>query len=151
MIECGAIDDSEFEELGVSAEQIGCVLSELGEDGLALFDPTAAEPDISELTSILGVFGTCGIELEDLLGGAELPIDPIDVLPEIDPTQVAIIEIPESVEDIELPFTEEQILCLTNEMGEDQIANLLAGGAPDLSLFAALGTCEVDISALLGG
>ena len=148
MIDCGVINDSQFEELGVSAAQIGCVLSELGEDGLLLLDPTAAEPDLSELSSILAVFGTCGIELQDLLGGSELPINPDPV---IDPTDVPLIEIPESVEDIDLPFTDEQIICLSAEIGEDEIANLLAGGAPDLSLFAALSTCEVDIATLLGG
>ncbi|MEE8046013.1 MAG: hypothetical protein V3T49_04160, partial [Dehalococcoidia bacterium] len=62
-----------------------------------------------------------------------------------------VIEIPEDLIDVELPFTEEQIICLTNELGEEQISNLLAGGAPDLSLFTALATCGVDIATLLGG
>ena len=61
------------------------------------------------------------------------------------------IELPEDIKDLELPFSEEQIICLTNEMGKDQIANLLAGGAPDLSLFGALTTCEVGLATLLGG
>jgi hypothetical protein len=126
------------------------VLSELGEDGLALLDPTAAEPDLSELGSILGALGNCGIELEDLLQGSMLPIDP-DVT--TDPVELPTvqIELPEELADVELPFTEEQIICLTTEIGEDQIANLLEGGAPDLSLFVALATCDVDIATLLGG
>jgi len=150
MMECGAIDDSQFEELGISADQIGCVLSELGEDGLALLDPTAAEPDLSELSSILGVFAKCEISLDELLSEAALPLDPD---PSVDPIIIPTveIEIPEELEEVELPFSEEQIICLTTEMGEDEIANLLAGGAPDLSLFAALSKCEVDISTLLGG
>jgi hypothetical protein len=54
-------------------------------------------------------------------------------------------------EEIELLFTEEQITCLRSEIGDDQIANLLAVGAPDLSLFSALSKCEVNLSVLLGG
>lgn len=151
MIECGAIEDEQFEELGVSAEEIGCVLEELGEDGLAIFDPTAGEPDFSDITAMFGVMEKCGVELSDLLEG-ELPIDPGALVdPVVIPTVEIEIELPDDVADVELPFTEEQIICLSNEMGEDQIANLLAGGAPDLSLFSALSTCEVDLSALLGG
>lgn len=150
MIECGAIGDEQFEELGVSADQIGCVLGELGEDGLAVLDPTAGEPDLSNLGALLGTLSDCGIELEDLLEGSELPIDPGAL---IDPVVLPTVqlELPEDLENIELPFTEEQIICLTTEIGEDQIANLLAGGAPDLSLFSALTKCEVDLSTLLGG
>lgn len=149
MIKCGVIEDSQFEELGVSADEIGCVLSELGEDGMALFDPTGPEPDIAEIGAIFGVLADCGVELEDLFDG-ELPIDPSAL---IDPIVLPTVEIelPDSIEYVELPFTEKQIICLTSEMGLDQIANLLAGGAPDLSLFAALTTCEVDLSSLLGG
>ena len=150
MIECGAIDDDEFEELGVSAYQVGCVLRARGEDGLALLDPTAAEPDLSNIGALLGTLSDCGIELEDLLEGSDLPIDPdVAIDPVILPTVLA--ELPEDIEDMNLPFTEEQIACLTLEIGEDQIANLLAGGGADLSLFSALSKCKVDLSVLLGG
>lgn len=150
MIECGAIEDSTFNELGVSADQVGCVLSEVGEAGLALLDPTAAEPDLSELGSMLGALGNCGIELEDLLEGAALPID-TDASPEPVELPEVQIELPEELEDVELPFTNEQIICLTNELGEEQVTNLLEGGGADLSLFSALAICEVDIATLMGG
>jgi hypothetical protein len=151
MIECGAIEDEQFEELGVSADEIGCVLSELGEDGMSIFDPTAAEPDFADITAIFSVMEKCGVELEDLLEG-ELPIDPGALIdPDVLPTVEVELELPDDISDVELLFTEEQIICLSGEMGEDEIANLLAGGAPDLSLFAALSTCEVDLSTLLGG
>ena len=150
MIECGAIDDSEFEELGVSGGQVGCVLGELGEDGMALLDPTAGEPDLSDLGALLGTLSNCGIEIDDLMGASELPINQGDLIdPVVDST--VELELPDDLEDVELPFAEEQIICLTAELGEDQIANLLAGGAPDLSLFSALSKCEVDLSVLLGG
>ncbi|SVD21060.1 uncharacterized protein METZ01_LOCUS373914, partial [marine metagenome] len=116
MIECGAIEDSTFNELGVSADQVGCVLSEVGEAGLALLDPTAAEPDLSELGSMLGALVNCGIELEDLLEGAALPID-TDASPEPVELPEVQIELPEELEDVELPFTNEQIICLTKELG----------------------------------
>ena len=149
MIECDAISDVEFEELGVSADQVSCVLAELGEDGLALLDPTAGELDLSDLGALLGTLSECGTELDDLLEGSELPIDPGALIdPVILPTVLA--ELPQGLEYIELPFSDEQIICLTTEIGEDQIANLLAGGAPDLSIFSALTKCKVDLSTLLG-
>jgi hypothetical protein len=70
-------------------------------------------------------------------------IDPV-ILPTV------LAELPQGLEYIELPFSDEQIICLTTEIGEDQIANLLAGGAPDLSIFSALTKCKVDLSTLLG-
>lgn len=150
MIDCGAIDDSTFEETGFTAEQVGCVISELGADGLALFDTTAAEPDLSQLGSILLALGTCDIEIEELLGGSGLPVDPS---PSADPTVIPTVqvEIPEEVEDLDLPFTDEQMTCLVAEIGEDEITKLLEGGAPDLRLFAALAKCDVDLADLLGG
>jgi hypothetical protein len=150
MIECGALDDSTFEETGFTADQVGCVISELGVDGLALLDPDGAEPDLSMLGPLLLALGTCEIEIEGLLGGAALPVDPN---PSADPTVLPTIqvEIPEVVEDLDLPFTEEQMTCLVAEIGEDEITKLIEGGAPDLSLFAALAACEVDLTTLLGG
>jgi hypothetical protein len=150
MVECGAIDDSTFEETGFTADQVSCVLSELGVDGLALLDPDGTEPDLSQLGPLLIALGTCEIDVEELLGGSALPVDPN---PAADPTVLATvqIEIPEEIEELDLPFTEEQMTCLVEEIGEDEITKLLEGGAPDLSLFAALATCEVDLAALLGG
>jgi len=150
MIECGAIDDSAFEETGFTADQVGCVISELGVDGLALLDPDAAKPDLSQLGPLLLALGTCEIEIEGLLGSSALPVDPdatagSSVLPTVQ------VEIPEEVEDLGLPFNEEQMACLVAELGEDEITKLLAGGAPDLSLFAALAKCDVDLATLLGG
>ena len=150
MIECGAIDDSTFEETGFTADQVGCVISELGVDGLALLDPDGAEPDLSVLGPLLLALGTCEIEIEGLLGGSALPVDPN---PSADPKVLPTVqvEIPEVVEDLDLPFTEEQMTCLVAKIGKDKITKLLEGGAPDISMFAALATCKVDLTALLGG
>lgn len=159
-VECGVIEDESFEELGVSVDQIGCMLTELGEDGMALLDPTGVEPDISDLSGIFAALGTCGIEIEDLLGSDALPIDPGALIDPPAPVETAeippvIIELPDSLPedlaDLDLPITEEQIICLTTEIGEDEINNLLSGGVPDLSLFGALVTCEIDLAVLLGG
>jgi hypothetical protein len=151
-IECGAIQDEQFEELGVTTDQIGCVLGEIGEDALTLFDTTSAEPDLSQLGPILAALGTCGISREELLESATLPIE-LDPEVLVDPVILPTlqIEVPEDIADLDLPFTEEQIICLTTEIGEEKIADLLAGGAPDLSLFTVLAICEVDIATLLGG
>ena len=151
LIECGALNDSAFEETGITADQVGCLLGELGESGLALLDPGAADPELGDLAAMFAALDACGIAMEDLLEGAALPLDPNSsggVI--LDPT--VQIESPgdvPDVSDIELPFTEEQIACLAEELGEDTVANLLAGGAPDFSLFAALTACGIDVLSLL--
>ena len=150
LIECSAVEDSIFDELGVTGDQVGCLFSELGEDGLALLDPTAAEPDFSELAALLGTLSECGISMEELLETATLQVDP-DAMTDLVELPTVVIELPEDIADIDLPFTEEQIICLTEAIGEEEIANLLEGGAPNLALFTALATCEVDIATLLGG
>jgi hypothetical protein len=159
-VECGVIEDETFHDLGITADQIGCMLAELGEDGLALLDPTAAEPDISDLSGIFAALGTCEIEIEDLLGSGVLPIDPgalTDPTATIDAVEIPTVVIalpdslPDDLADLDLPFTDEQLACLITEIGEDEINKLLAGGVPDFSLFAALATCEIDLAVLLGG
>ena len=147
MIECGAIDNSTFEETGFTADQVGCVISELGADGLALLDPDGAEPDLSQLGPLLLALGTCEIEIEELFGGSALPVDPD---PAADPTVLPTVQV-EVPEEVDLPFTEEQMECLVAELGEEEITKLLAGGAPDLSLVGALATCDVNLATLLGG
>ncbi len=151
LIECGALNDSVFEETGITTDQVGCLLGELGESGLALLDPDATDPELGDLTAIFSVLDACGIALEDLLESAALPLDPNgsgDVV--VEPTVET--ESPGDVTDaagISELFTAEQIACLVVELGEDEIASLLAGGAPDLGLFAALTTCGVDVLSLL--
>ena len=151
LIECGALDDSDFEETGMTADQLGCLFGELGESGLALVDPAAGDTDFGDLAALFAAFDVCGLELDALLDAAELPLDTSssgDVTP--DPTvQVEATAVIPDIAEIEKLFTTEQIICLTAEIGEDEIANLLAGGAPDLSLFAALATGEVDLLSLL--
>lgn len=151
LIECGALNDSVFEETGITADQVGCLLGELGESGLALLDPGAADPELGDLAAMFAALDACGIDLEDLLEGADSLLDPnASGGVNVDPTAQTelTVEIPD-VTDVELPFTEEQIACLTEELGDEVIANLLAGGAPDFSLFAALTACDIDVLSLL--
>jgi hypothetical protein len=151
LVECGALDDSDFEETGMTASQLACLFGELGEAGLLLVDPTAGEPEVGDLAALFSAFDVCGVELDALLEDAELPLDTgssRDATP--DPTvQVEATAVIPDLAEIESMFTPEQIMCLTTEIGEDEIDNLLAGGAPDLSLFTALATCEVDLMSLL--
>ncbi len=151
MIECGAIDDSNFEDSGMTAVQVGCLVNELGEGGLSLLDPNAAEPAMADVILMFAALNACGIDSEGLMGGVTLPLDP-DALDDIVIDATVQIGSPDDVPDIkeiDLPFTDEQIACLIGEIGEDEIANLVSGGTPDLSLFGALSTCEVDLMSLL--
>ena len=88
---------------------------------------------------------------EDLLDGAALPLDPNSsggLIPDPTAQIVPTVDIQETA-DVALPFTEEQITCLTAELGADEITNLLGGGVPDFSLFAALDKCGIDLMSLL--
>jgi hypothetical protein len=49
-----------------------------------------------------------------------------------------------------LPFTVEQIQCLVNEIGVEQLEALANGAANPLTLLGALGACDIAISDLLG-
>lgn len=151
MIECGAIDDSNFEDSGMSAVQVGCLINELGEGGLSLLDPNASEPEMADVILMFAALDACGIDSEGLMGGVTLPLDP-NALDDIVIDATVQIESPDDIPDIaeiDLPFTDEQIACLIGEIGEDEITNLLSGGAPDLSLFGALTTCGIDPLSLL--
>jgi len=82
---------------------------------------------------------------------ASLPLDPDGsgaII--VDPTVqvVATIVIPD-ITDLDLPLSDEEIICLTEELDEDAILALLAGGVPDQSLFAAIETCNIDLLKLL--
>jgi hypothetical protein len=165
-----ALNDADygFSEYG-GIDALECIVNGVGPTGLtdlirlgsslgaseidlsAIADPTAADSDFGDLAALIAAFDLCGIELDALLDAAELPLDTSssgDVTP--DPTdQVEATAVIPDIADIEKLFTPEQIVCLTAEIGEDEIAVLLAGGAPDLSLFVALATCEVDLLSLL--
>ena len=153
LIECGAVNDSVFEQTGVTVDQVGCLLSELGESSLGLLDPDATTPDLSELTAVFAVLGTCGISLDDLMDNALLQLDPSgSVNATVVPASTVQVEsTPEvtAAAGIAELFTTEQIACLASELGAEEVDNLLAGGVPDLSLFAALSACGVDVMSLL--
>lgn len=48
-----------------------------------------------------------------------------------------------------LPVTSDQLDCLTQEIGRERMAELLAGEAPDLALLAALSSCGIDLDVLI--
>ena len=51
--------------------------------------------------------------------------------------------------DLESIFSDEQLECLRKELGEDTIDKLLAGGAPNITMFPVLASCSIDVSSLL--
>ncbi|MDP6667753.1 MAG: hypothetical protein QF357_10215, partial [Dehalococcoidia bacterium] len=151
MIECGAITDANFEDSGMTAVQIGCLIGELGEDSLALLDPSAGEPGMADVVAVFAALSACGIDSEGLMGGLTLPVDP-GTFDDSAIDSGVLIESPDDVPGFsgtDLPFTAEQLACLTNEIGDDEIARLLSGEAPDLSLLRALSTCDIELMSLL--
>ena len=72
-------------------------------------------------------------------------VQPLEQQPE-----VTEAESPGNIAELEALFTDEQITCLTKVLGEDTVAKLLAGGAPNLSMLSALPVCDIDARILLG-
>ena len=63
--------------------------------------------------------------------------------------QPADIATPMTSPDFESIFSDEQLECLRKELGEDTIDMLLAGGAPDITMFPVLTSCSIDVGSLL--
>ena len=72
-------------------------------------------------------------------------VKPLEQKPEATET-----ESPDNVAELAALFTDEQIVCLTKVLGEDTVAKLLAGAAPNLSMLSALPACDIDARILLG-
>jgi len=172
LIKCGIIGDSAFEEIGLSTEQIVCLLNEVDDSAIILriWDSTAARPELADLLAMSVAIDACGLSMEEMMESAGIPVvpdptsvKPIEQKPKVtespQPTSVKPIEqkpevteteSPDNVAELAALFTDEQIVCLTNVLGEDTVAKLLAGAAPNLSMLSALPACDIDARILLG-
>jgi hypothetical protein len=117
--------------------------------------------DLSDSLVLLTAFSDCGISIPDLAGG--VPDGTHGGGMEGGTTDWTAGGTPVSAFDLsdlsQLPSeTQAMIQCLVNAIGEDHVSGFLTGAyTPTLDDFAALGTCNVDLtqlselSALLGG
>lgn len=150
-IECGVITDEMLAETGLTTEQITCLLGEMDfEELLGVTTGTGTQDvDPADFLSLLGAFGTCGIDLNDLIqdsGGLGLPT-PVPAATPTPSTSALVTPEPEK-----LPFTPEQLECLVAELGEETMQGIIDGTvAPDFSMLGALTTCGISLTDLLGG
>jgi hypothetical protein len=118
-------------------------------------------PDLSDSLSLLTAFSDCGISIPDLAG--DVPDGTHDGGMDGGATDGTAGGTPVSAFDLSdlsqlPPETQAMVQCLVNAIGEDHVTGFLAGAyTPTLDDFAALRTCNVDLtqlselSALLGG
>ncbi len=132
LIDCGVIDDDLLADTGISADQYSCLFSHLDAELLNSIlananDPNAA-PDLSSAASLLGAFGECGIDLQDLVeAGGSAEIEP--------PTGIGG----------GADATPELLVCLTdNGVDPSTVAEYAVGLADgsDATLLAALDACQ---------
>jgi hypothetical protein len=136
---------------GPTLLQTRCILQNIDIDVMiGLFGDSGETPDFNTALDLLDAFSICGLNLDDLLGGAFGDGgDDVDATPE--PTISPIV-----VPDLTTlpPEAQELIGCLQDALGEDVFNQLLAGTyIPTISDLTALGQCDLDLSALsdIGG
>ena len=141
-----------LDSLPFTAEQIACIV--LVVDAETLEDLIGGAATITSIGPVLEAFTACGIGLADLLaiaGGAEAettldgatgggtPLDIPQLLPGVlDGADVAGIVDTDDFSD--LPFTVEQLECLTEEIDLEQITALVEGEVNPLRMLSLIGT-----------
>jgi hypothetical protein len=87
LIKCGVIGDSAFEGIGLSAEQIVCLLNEADDSTfiLGMSDSTATQPELADLLALSVAIDACGLSMQEMMESAGIPVVP-------DPTPVKPIE-----------------------------------------------------------
>ena len=75
LIDCGVVDDADFESSGFSADQFSCLFehldSEALNDFLSIASDPAATPDLSSAAELFAALGECGLDLQTLIENSE--------------------------------------------------------------------------------
>ena len=138
---CGLLDDEDFEDTGLTASQLVCIVKSVGAEQFALI-MDGWEPDSdAEAARILTKLLACGASIDELLGD-ENGSDPGD---HFGPQGSSPAE-----GDSDIPFTPAEIRCITGEMSADELADALVGGPPTAQMLRALAACNIDVTELLG-
>lgn len=170
LAESAGLDYQGLDSLPFTAEQIACII--LVVDAETLENLVGGEATMASIGPVLEAFSACGIGLAELLAiaaetGAESTLDgvsdgdlPIDI-PQLLPGALDVPDIPGIVEtdditdlaDIasDLPFTAEQMECLSEEIDLEQITALASGEVDPLrmlSLISVLSSCGVGLDDL---
>ncbi len=71
LIDCGVVDNSSFEESGITSEQFACLFETIDSTTLASFLSSSDSPseslDLSGAASVLAAMGSCGLDLQKIL------------------------------------------------------------------------------------
>ena len=162
-----------LERLSLTSEQIACMI--LVTDSKTLESLVAGEMIQISTEPIMEAFASCRISLANLANLAEMAAEPsleitLDEISDGEPTadvsellQVAlnVPGVPEVVEDDDigdavtaaddLPFTEDQMECLTAEIEAEQIIALATGEVDPLNMLSLIGVlsrCDVSSDVL---
>ena len=127
------IDPSDL--ISIDINQLRC-LSEQGLDGEIVGDYAAGMADLSDAT-LIAALATCGINGDSSSGTITVP-DGSGGTATID---LSIFG--------DLPITTEQIQCLVDNLDQETLEIIAAGGIPPLSALSVLVTCEINLSDLM--
>ena len=168
------LDESEgagyasLDSLPFTAEQIVCLVLII--DAELMESLVGGDVDQAAIIPLLAAFNECGVGLAELLalsGGVNLESTPDDAtadsapidLPQVLPGVLDIPGIPGIVETTDLtylasdlPFTAEQLECLSAEIEIDTIQDLVDGEVNPLRMLSYIGvlsTCGIDLSDLV--
>ncbi|MEX0763245.1 MAG: hypothetical protein WD208_03055 [Dehalococcoidia bacterium] len=133
MTACGLITEEDLAKTQLTAEQLDCLFTELGDKVAGLM--SGQQPDSGDMSDFMAALSKCGVEPEGFMNGNGGDMN----LPGGE------------LEDFDLPFTAEEIKCLENEVNPETLAALAGGEFPPPDAFDALSKCEIDLSNLAGG
>jgi hypothetical protein len=159
-----------LDSLPFTAEQIACIVLVI--DAETLEELVGGAASITSIGPVLEALTGCGISLIDLLAidnqvgvdttlddatGGDVPLDIPELLPgSLDAPDISEIVETGDIEDLtdlagDLPFSTEQVECLTEEIDLEQIEALVAGEVDPLSMLSLIGvfsTCDVSLDDL---
>jgi hypothetical protein len=140
---CGVFDQAEFEESGMTIEQMACLLEKAGPtfQGFLASSQSGQPPDLSVLSALLPAFEQCGVDFNSLGGGA----------PGGDSTVPALGTPPAGGTGAGPQLTAEQAACFSAKLSPEVLLSMQSGAISPESLPAlitAAAECGIDAGKL---
>jgi len=140
-----------FDTGGITLDQLECFFDALGPTGLSRLGALASggvEEDVPPelLMELMPAVMGCGFDIMEALVPEGLP----GGTPESEPESVpeGLPEVPEGVSPDDLPFSPEQLLCLSEELGEDPLEAIQSGAVSPLDMLDVISKCGIDLQSL---
>jgi hypothetical protein len=141
-IACGVIDEAQFNESGMTVEQMACLLDKGGPAFQSFISSaqSGTPPDLSQLATLAPAFEQCGVDFGSLSDGP-----PTDEATPASGTPTAGGNPPG------LELTAAQAACISEKLSPALLTSMQSGNvSPDTlpQVIAAATQCEVDVTAL---